>query len=123
MRRAAKTDANQAEIIQALRRVGAEVLDLSRVGQGCPDLLVGFRGRNYLLEVKRPKAKGQRAGTLTPDQERFFSEWRGQVAIVRTVDDAPKAVGAVREQRPEPPAPPPPRQDISGVKPIILEGA
>ena len=41
MRRAARTDANQAEIVAALRGVGASVQPLHAVGQGCPDLLVG----------------------------------------------------------------------------------
>lgn len=96
MRRAAKVDANQAEIVGALRSVGAQVLDLSRVGQGCPDILVGFRGKNHLLEIKRPKAKGEAAGRLTEDQLRFMAGWigRGQAAVVRTVDDALRVIGA-----------------------------
>lgn len=94
---AAKVDDNQHEIIATLRQVGAEVLDLSRVGKGCPDLLVGFRGQNFLLEVKRPKAKGQRAGTTTTAQDAFFLRWhgRGQYAIVRSPNEALHAVGAV----------------------------
>ena len=95
MRRAAKVDINQREIVSALKRIGAEVQNLSRVGDGCPDLLVGFRGRNFLLEVKRPKAKGQREGTTTDAQDEFFSRWsgRGQAAIVKTVDDALRVLG------------------------------
>ena len=100
MRRAAKVDDNQREIVQALERIGAEVQSLASVGKGCPDLLVGFRGSNFLLEVKRPKAKGQSAGKTTDDQERFLARWagRGQAAIVKTVDDALKAVGAIGRQ-------------------------
>ena len=52
MRRAAKIDANQTEIVKALRQVGASVQSLASTGKGCPDLLVGFRGVNWLLEVK-----------------------------------------------------------------------
>jgi len=97
MRRAAKVDANQREIKQVLERIGAEVLDLSRVGQGCPDLLVAFRGRNWLIECKRPKAKGQTAGKTTDAQNEFIRRWngRGQYAIVRNADDALRAVGVV----------------------------
>ena len=96
MRCAAKVDSNQAEIVQALEKVGASVRSLAAVGSGVPDLMVGFRRETYLLECKRPKAKGQRAGTLTPDQERFFDEWRGQVAIVRTPEEALMAIGAIK---------------------------
>ena len=52
MRRAARADSNQAEIVDALRKVGASVQPIHTVGGGVPDLLVGFRGQNYLFEVK-----------------------------------------------------------------------
>ena len=67
MRLAARTDANHAAVVRALRQVGASVLDLSRVGQGCPDLLVGYQGKNFLVEVKATAKK-----KLTKDQVRFF---------------------------------------------------
>ena len=86
--RAKKTDANQASIVAVLRAVGATVVDLSAVGKGCPDLLVGFRGATFLLEVKARK------GRTTPDQDIFYAWWRGApVAIVRTADDALATIG------------------------------
>lgn len=94
MRRAARKDDNQREIERALIAVGCSVLDLSPVGQGCPDMLVGYRGRNMLMEVKRQKAKGQREGKLTETQERFFAKWRGPVFVVKNVDEALAAIGA-----------------------------
>ena len=48
MRRAAKIDSNHAEIVAALRGIGAYVMSLASVGGGCPDLLVGFRGHTFL---------------------------------------------------------------------------
>ena len=95
MRRAAKVDANQAEIVEALRDAGASVRVLSSVGEGVPDTLIGFRGRNFLLEVKRPKARGQRAGTTTKPQDAFIAAWRGHVAVVRTPEEALRAIGAM----------------------------
>ena len=89
MRRAAKTDDNQRPIVAALRAVGATVKPLHAVGAGVPDLLVGYRGVNYLLEVK------SRRGRLTADQVVFFDQWRGAAQVVRSVDDALKVVGAV----------------------------
>ena len=44
MRRAARIDRNQPEIVKALRQVGAHVTSLAAVGDGVPDLLVGFQG-------------------------------------------------------------------------------
>lgn len=87
MRRAAKTDRNQGEIVKALRGVGATVQPLHAVGQGCPDLLVGWRGINILIEVKdwnQPPSKR----VLTDDQVEWHGGWKGQVAKVETVDAA-----------------------------------
>ena len=95
MRRRAAVDANQAEIVAALRRVGASVCDLSALGAGCPDVLVGYRGVNYAVEIKDGgKFKSQRK--LTPAQVAWHRDWRGQVCIVETVDEALRAIGAVK---------------------------
>lgn len=87
MRRAAKVDDNQNEIVAALRKVGASVQPLHAVGQGCPDILVGFRRQNYLIEIKdgnKPPSKRK----LTPDQERWHRDWLGQVSVAENVDQA-----------------------------------
>lgn len=87
MRRAAKIDANQTEIVKALRQVGASVQSLASTGKGCPDLLVGFRGVNWLLEVKDGQ-KVKSARKLTDDQVVWHESWRGRVYIVESVDQA-----------------------------------
>ena len=93
--RAKRTDANQSAIIAVLREVGATVVDLSAVGKGVPDLLVGHRGVTYLLEVKNVKGKNK----TTPDQDVFYAWWRGApVTIVRTADEALQAIGATEGQ-------------------------
>jgi hypothetical protein len=92
VRRAARTDGNQDGIVRALRNVGASVAILAAVGGGIPDLLVGFRGRNYLMEVKDPEQKPSDR-RLTPDQAEWHALWRGQVAVVETEFDALKALG------------------------------
>jgi hypothetical protein len=83
-----RTDSNHAEIVTALRQCGATVHSLANVGGGCPDLLVGFRGVNYLLEVKRPGKK------LRQNQRKWHDDWRGGAVVVRSIDDALQAVGA-----------------------------
>jgi hypothetical protein len=95
MRRAARTDANQSAIINALRGVGASVQDLSRVGHGCPDLLVGFRGCNWLLEVK-DGSKNASDRKLTSDQVTWHRTWSGQKAVVLNEDEALRAIGAIK---------------------------
>ena len=83
MRRAARIDANQSEIVDALRSAGAQVQSLAAVGRGVPDLLVGFRGRLFLFEVKQPGA------ALTPDEARWHGQWGDMpLFVVRSVDEA-----------------------------------
>lgn len=87
MRRAARTDANQDAIVAALRANGCSVQSLAAIGKGCPDLLVGFRGQNWLMECKDGrKTPGNRP--LTDDQERWLKDWRGVVHVVLSADDA-----------------------------------
>jgi Holliday junction resolvase len=88
--RGRKTDANQAAIVAVLREVGASVVDLSAVGKGVPDLLVGYRGQTYLLEVKNRKGRNR----ITADQEVFYAWWRGaEAVIVYNENDALMAIG------------------------------
>lgn len=90
MRRRANVDLNQSEIVEALRAVGATVQHLHFVGKGCPDLLVGYRLKNHLLEVKSgPK------DNLTPDEAEWHASWRGRpVTVVRSAEEALRTIGA-----------------------------
>jgi hypothetical protein len=93
MRRAAKTDDNQAEIVAALRLVGCSVLPLHAVGKGCPDLLVtDTDDATFLMEVKDGNKPPSRR-TLTPDQVEFHAAWRGRIVVVCNVREAMEAVG------------------------------
>ena len=82
-----KVDTVQAPIVEALRKVGCSVQSLCIVGKGCPDLLVARAGKVYLMEVKTGNAK------LTPDELMWHTTWRSTVWIVRSVQEALKAVG------------------------------
>lgn len=78
MRRAARVDVNQAEIVDALRKVGVsvEVIKLP------VDLLVCHRGETSLMEVKTED------GGFTKYQVEFLSRWPGKVFVVRSAEDA-----------------------------------
>jgi hypothetical protein len=84
---AARVDANQPAIVEALRAIGASVLHLHTLGQGAPDILVGYRGRNYLMEIKDGNKPPSRR-RLTDDERIFFDGWLGQVAIVENEQQA-----------------------------------
>ena len=86
-RRCARVDDNQAEIVKALRAIGATVTSTAGVGNGFVDLAVGYRGVNYLLEVK-DGSKPPSARKLTPDEAKFHNGWRGKAHVVATVQEA-----------------------------------
>lgn len=96
MRRAAKTDANQSDIVAGLRTIGASVQILAAVGDGCPDLLIGYRGTNYAVEIKDGR-KPRSETKLTPDQVRWHTDWRGQSGIAYSLDDALMLIGATQQ--------------------------
>lgn len=93
MRKRGKIDANQPVIVRDLRKVGASVCSLSDMGNGCPDLIVGFRGKNYLIEVKDGDRKPSER-KLTDDERAWHGGWVGQVAVVENTREALAVIGA-----------------------------
>ena len=68
MRYAARVDANQQQIVSALRSAGAYVWVI-----GLPvDILVGYNNHTYLVEIKDGSKK-----RLTKLQQDFFDNWTG----------------------------------------------
>ena len=94
MRFRAASDGNQPAIIKALRDAGATVTPCHAVGKGFPDLVVGFCGVNYLIEVKDPSQPKHRH-ELTDPQVKWHGEWQGQVAKVFTADEALRVIGVI----------------------------
>lgn len=100
MRRAAKVDDNQPDIVSALVDGYFSVAYTYAIGGGFPDLVVGGSmpcskcgmktRQNKLIEVK------SLTGTLTKEQESFHPCWNGQLSIARTVDEALRIVGLIK---------------------------
>ena len=87
MRYANRIDANQNQIVDAMRKVGAVVRIISQ-GDGIPDLLVGYKGYTILMEVKDGD-KVPSARKLTEAEQKFFDDWRGgMLAVVNSVEEA-----------------------------------
>ena len=91
MRRAARVDATQAEIVAALREIGATVWII-----GLPvDLCVGYAGKTLLMECKCLTGTREPKPTKhTKLQKDFMLDWRG--GPVATVTDAAGAINAIR---------------------------
>lgn len=91
----AKVDANHTDVVSALRAVGAQVQSLAMVGDGCPDLLVAFRGAWHVLEVK-DGSKPPSHRKLTPAEEMWLMRFdeTAPVFVVNSVDEALEVIGA-----------------------------
>ena len=88
MRYAARVDANQDQIVVALRAAGAFVWII-----GLPvDLLVGYKGHTFLVEIKTDSKK-----RLTGLQADFFENWcGGTLARIDSPDAALRMIGVLK---------------------------
>jgi hypothetical protein len=75
LRRAAAVDRNQPEIVKGLRKFGATVLIVSQL-KNCFDILVGYNGINYIVEIKDNLLPPSRK-RLTPGELKFKDSWNG----------------------------------------------
>lgn len=113
-----KTDENHTEITGALRQLRVTYSNTHEVGYGYPDICCGVRGLsligdfdrvevmkrlegvkgltvlqgcNVLLEVKNPNAKRQ--WRFTKFEKAWHKRWRGQKAVVETIEDVLRLLG------------------------------
>jgi len=93
MRRAARVDANHSDVVAALRKDGALVIDTSGVGGGFPDLVVAYYGITALVEVKDGNKSASRQ-KLTDAQLKFHGQWIGGILCV--VDGQESALRVLR---------------------------
>jgi hypothetical protein len=89
MRYAARVDANQEQIVSALRANGAYVWII-----GLPvDLLVGYKNHSWLMEIKTNEKK-----KLTKLQTDFFANWTGgTLCRIDSPEAALRAIGVKKE--------------------------
>ena len=86
MRHKPRLDSNQKDIVKELRQYpGVSAHSVASLGHGFPDVIVGFRGRNYLVEIKDPN-KPPSARKLTDDEKAWHETWTGQVDVAETTE-------------------------------------
>ena len=96
MRRAARVDATQAEVVAALRAAGAYVWII-----GLPvDLLIGFQGKTALVECKtKIGLRKPKPAKHTKLQVEFMREWTGDtVATVTDAEGARRLLEVMRDK-------------------------
>ena len=83
----ARVDSNQRAIVEGLRKAGYSVWITSALGKGAPDLVVGKGGCNWLVELKDGSLPPSRR-KLTIDETCWHLQWRGQVDVANTLEEA-----------------------------------
>lgn len=71
-----RKDSNHDELSDAYRELGCSVVDLSSVGSGVPDAVIGAAGITDFAEFKT------KDGRLEPAQNTFMQTWRGSIVWV-----------------------------------------
>ncbi len=85
-RYSAKVDSNQREIVTALRSLPGVSVEL-----GHDDIFVGYKGKNYWIEIKEPDTVSKKTGEvrpsdIKPSQHKLLAEWQGHYAICWNID-------------------------------------
>ena len=96
--RRARVDANQPEIVDAFRKMGAYVFHVHTIPNGC-DVIICYLGVTVAVEIKdgsRPPSERK----LTEGEEKFMIGWTGvggKWAKVESIEDAKGLIESIRE--------------------------
>jgi hypothetical protein len=89
MRRAARVDENQKEIVEALRKLGAVVIHTHTL-KNAFDVLVAYAGKLHIMEIKNPKQPPSKR-KLTEGEAKLseqLQQVRVKYNVVHSVDEA-----------------------------------
>ena len=85
MRRAAKVDDNQGDIVALFRRLGWSVLLIHQIKNAC-DIIVAIDGITVAVEIKDGKKQPSQR-KLTQGERKFKDGWNGHWYLIETEDD------------------------------------
>ena len=97
MRKRGRTDSNQSQVVDDLRKLGISVAITSNLGDGFPDLLLGYGFKNLLVELKDGDNKPPSACKLTDDEIDWHEAWRGEAIVANNVDEILEYLGILNE--------------------------
>lgn len=81
-----RIDRNQNEIVKTFRQLGILVYITSNLGNGFPDLVILFKNRIWLIEIKNGKL-AKSAQKLTEKEDKFHTLWKDHVVIITSIQD------------------------------------
>jgi hypothetical protein len=90
-----RKDANHDEIMHTLKAIGCLVVDIHNMGGGIGDLLIAYRSRWLLIEIKDGH-KPPSARKLTPEEKEFHQKCLLFNAPILTVLSSCDAVAQVQ---------------------------
>ena len=96
MRTAARTDGNQTPIVEALRAIGAKVVITSQL-KNAFDILVGFRGQLFIMELKDGKLPPSRK-KLTPGELKCKGDFEAVGVVYHVIESKEQAVNLLLKQ-------------------------
>lgn len=89
-----RTDANQKDIMDKLRCIpNLSVISTHTIGKGFPDIIVGYKGKNYMIEIK-DGAKYKSKQKLTTDELLFHMKWKGQICVCNSFDQVVELINS-----------------------------
>lgn len=87
-----RVDSNQSRVVKSLRGIpGVTVAITSDLGKGFPDFIVGYKGFNYMIELK-DGSKTPSKRKLTEDEVEFHNRWKGQISVCNSFDEVFKLI-------------------------------
>lgn len=95
MRKYGRKDDSHNELSAAFERLGCSVADLSALGGGIGDALIGYGGLCILCEYKTG-SKPPSARKLTPAQQKFRMNWTGGYRLVENLDHVLETVEVLK---------------------------
>lgn len=87
-RRDYNTDSNQKDIVKALRKIPGVM-----VKTGMDDILVGYKGVNYWIEIKVSEAAAKQKSKTTQKQKELDESWAGHYLVAWTLDQILEDIG------------------------------
>lgn len=65
--------------------MGCSILHTHQLGKGAPDIIIGYNGKNYLIEIK-DGTKSISQQKLTKDELQFKSNWKGSYFVCNSYE-------------------------------------
>jgi len=97
LRKAARIDANQPEIVATFRKLGATVDITSAVGDGFPDIIVNCFKISVKVEIK-DGSKVPSKQKLTKAEKEHHDKCKGATVIINSIDQCIWLIDQMRMQ-------------------------